>query len=57
MPPPPGSNIGYIASIRLVPWVVATALLTGILASMVAAITPARRASRLKIVDALRHTI
>lgn len=57
MPPPPGSNIGYVASIRLVPWVVATALLTGILASMVAAITPARRASRLKIVDALRHTI
>ncbi|TCV82391.1 ABC transporter permease [Sulfurirhabdus autotrophica] len=57
MPPPPGSNIGYIATIRLVPWVVATAMLIGALAAIVAAVLPARRASRLLVVDALRHNI
>lgn len=55
MPPPPGSNIGYTATIRLVPWVLILAMLTGILASIIAAILPARRASRLHIADALRH--
>lgn len=57
MPPPPGSNIGYVATIRLVPWVLLSAALTGALAAVTAAVLPARRASRLLIVDALRHNI
>lgn len=57
MPPPPGSNIGYIASIQLVTWVLITAMLTGIFASTTAAILPARRASKLQITDALRYNI
>jgi putative ABC transport system permease protein len=57
MPPPPGSNAGYTATIRLVPWVLAMAALTGALAAVMAAVLPARRASRLPVVDALRHNI
>jgi putative ABC transport system permease protein len=57
MPPPPGSNIGYTATIRLVPWVLVIAALTGALAAVVAAVLPARRASRLPVVEALRHNI
>jgi putative ABC transport system permease protein len=57
MPPPPGSNTGYIASIRMVPRVFAAAAVTAVLAASVAAILPGWRASRLAVVDALRHNI
>jgi putative ABC transport system permease protein len=57
MPPPPGSNTGYTASIRIVPWVFAAAAITGVLAASVAAILPGRRAARLPVVEALRHNI
>ncbi|HKX54413.1 MAG TPA: ABC transporter permease, partial [Nitrosospira sp.] len=57
MPPPPGSSIGYTATIRMVPSVLAIAVLTGALAAVIAAVLPARRASRLMVVDALRHNI
>jgi putative ABC transport system permease protein len=57
MPPPPGSNIGYIAYIRVVPWVLIAAAIIGMLAAMVAAVLPGRRASRLPVVEALRHNI
>ena len=57
MPPLPGSNAEYNANIRLVPWVMGMALITGALAAVVAAILPGRRASRLHVVDALRHNI
>ena len=57
MPPPPGSSIGYTATVRLVPWALVAAAATGILASVMAAVLPARRASRLQVVDALRHNI
>jgi putative ABC transport system permease protein len=57
MPPPPGSNIGYIAIIRLAPWSLVIAILTGILAATIASMLPALRASRLLIVDALRFNI
>lgn len=57
MPPPPGSNVGYTATILLVPWVLMAATLIGALAAIVAAILPARRASRLPVVDALRQNI
>lgn len=57
MPPPPGSNIGYTASIRMVPWVIMAAFITGAVAAMLAALLPGRRAARHQIVDALRHNI
>jgi putative ABC transport system permease protein len=57
MPPPPGSNAAYTASIRIVPWVLAMAALTGAAAATLAALLPGRRASRLAVVDALRHNI
>lgn len=57
MPPPPGSNAAYTASIRIVPWVVGVAALTGAAAAMLAAMLPGRRASRLAVVDALRQNI
>jgi putative ABC transport system permease protein len=57
MPPPPGSNIGYIAYIRVVPSVLIAAAIIGMLAAMVAAVLPGRRASRLSVVEALRHNI
>lgn len=57
MPPPPGSNIGYIASIRVVPAVLLTAAAIGMLAAVFAAVLPGRRASRLGVVDALRHNV
>jgi putative ABC transport system permease protein len=57
MPPPPGSNIGYTGTIRLVPQVLIVAILIAALAAVIAAVLPARRASRLVVVDALRHNV
>jgi len=57
MPPPPGSNADYTASIRIVPWVLALAAVTGAAAATLAALLPGRRASQLAVVDALRHNI
>ncbi len=57
MPPPPGSNAAYTASIRIVPWILAAAALTGATAAALASLLPGRRASRLAVVDALRHNI
>lgn len=57
MPPPPGSNIGYIAYVRVVPSVLIAAAVIGVLAASMAAILPGRRASQLPVVEALRHNI
>jgi putative ABC transport system permease protein len=57
MPPPPGANTAYTASIRVVPWILAAAAVVGALAAVVAALLPGRRASRLVVVDALRQNI
>lgn len=57
MPPPPGSNAAYTASIRIVPWILGVAAVTGAAAATFAALLPGRRASRLAVVDALRHNI
>jgi putative ABC transport system permease protein len=57
MPPPPGSSAAYTASIRLVPWVLGAAAITGALAAIAAAILPGRRAARFPVVEALRHNI
>lgn len=55
MPPPPNANIGYTALIRLTAVDVLTAGAVGFVATCLAAIIPARRASRVLIVDALRQ--
>lgn len=57
MPPPPNSNAGYTAFIRLTPGLVVTSFLVGLAATVFAAVLPARRASRLHVVDAIRHSI
>lgn len=55
MPPPPNANLGYTAYIRVDAVSVLIAGLIGWLATVLASILPAYRASRLSIVDALRH--
>jgi len=57
MPPPPNSNTGYTAYIRIVPFVLVTAVAVGLLASIVAALIPAVKATRIPIADALRRNI
>jgi len=55
MPPPPNSDLGYMARIRVVPAEVALALGVAMVAALTASVLPALRISRLKIVDALRQ--
>lgn len=55
MPPPPNANLGYTAEIRLSLSMVVIAWLTGFIATMLAAIRPAWRMTRLDVVEALRH--
>ncbi len=55
MPPPPNSEVGYVATIRLSAPSLALAALVGLLASVAGAILPARRLARMPIVEALRH--
>lgn len=55
MPPPPNANLGYTALIRLVPSDIAIAGAIGFVAACLAALQPARRSSRLSVVDALRQ--
>jgi putative ABC transport system permease protein len=57
MPPMPNSEVGYTATIRLLPERIAVAAIAGVSASVLAAILPARRAVRLPITDALRANI
>ena len=55
MPPPPNSNVGYTAFIRIIPMNLLSAFLIGFFATALAAIFPARRVSGTSIVDALRQ--
>lgn len=55
MPPPPNANLGYTAYIRIVPHEIVLSGAIGFFATCLAAIRPARQASRLDIVEALRH--
>jgi putative ABC transport system permease protein len=51
----PNTNAGYTALIRVVPLEVVQAFLVGLCATLGAAYLPARRASRIAVVEALRH--
>lgn len=55
MPPPPNSNSGYTALIRVEPAVVAGAFVIGFLATVLAASLSVRRVIRLQVVEALRQ--
>jgi putative ABC transport system permease protein len=55
MPPPPGMEIGFIGEIRVTPGLAVGAFVLAVAATLVASLYPAWRASRLAIVDALRH--
>ncbi|MDR1936630.1 MAG: ABC transporter permease [Candidatus Accumulibacter sp.] len=57
MPPPPNANAGYTAFIRLAPVEIALAGAIGMAATILAAVLPARRASRLNVVEALRQGV
>jgi putative ABC transport system permease protein len=55
MPPPPGSNRGYTAEILVTLPLALRAFSIALFTSVLASLQPAWRASKLKIVDALRH--
>jgi putative ABC transport system permease protein len=55
MPPPPGSNRSYRAEILVTLPLAARAFSIAVGTALLASLHPAWRASRLKIVDALRH--
>ncbi|MDH3979087.1 MAG: ABC transporter permease [Gammaproteobacteria bacterium] len=57
MPPPPNSDVGYTAYIRLVPGVIAMAFGVGVIATVCAALLPAWRVSRLPVAEALRENV
>jgi putative ABC transport system permease protein len=55
MPPPPNSEIGYSATIRLSASKLALAACAGVFACLAGAVVPAARLARMPIVDALRR--
>lgn len=55
IPPPPGMTSGYLARITITPWIVLDALGLAVVTALLAGLYPAWKASRLEIVDALRH--
>lgn len=57
MPPPPNSDVGYTAYIRILPSILMLSFAVGWAATVLASVRPAHRASRLPIVDALRANI
>jgi putative ABC transport system permease protein len=55
MPPPPGMAHGFIGQIRITPRLAAEALALAVATTLLASVYPAWKASRLVIIDALRH--
>lgn len=55
MPPPPGMEVGFTAGIELTAALVASTLVIAVVFTTGAAAYPAWKASRLNIIDALRH--
>jgi putative ABC transport system permease protein len=57
MPPPPNANLAYTAHVRVVPWVVASAFVVGVVGSLLAALWPARRVAQRDVAVALQANI
>ena len=55
MPPPPGATEGFTAKIRVTPGLSVQALILAVFTALAASVYPAWKASRMIIVDALRH--
>ncbi len=55
MPPPPGMSHGLIGQIRVTPALAIESVLLAVATTLIASVYPAWKASRLVIVDALRH--
>ena len=55
MPPPPGMSSGYVGRILVTPGLSFDALVLALLATFLASVVPAWKASRMNIVDALRY--
>jgi putative ABC transport system permease protein len=55
MPPPPGSTVGYVATIGIFPEVIITAFLFSVVTALAASFYPSFKASRLNISEALRY--
>ena len=55
MPPPPNADLGYTARIQLVPSVVSSAFVVGVIATTAAGIFAALRVTKIPVVDALRR--
>ena len=55
MPPAPGTTTGYVAGILITPMLLLDAISLSVVTALLAGVYPAWRASRLRIVDALRH--
>ena len=57
MPPPPSSNLGYTALVRVVPEILASSFLVGFVAAVLAALLPAARVVQMPVVTALRSNV
>ncbi len=55
MPPPPGMARGFLGQILVVPQLAFDALILALVTTFLASVMPAWKASRMNIVDALRH--
>lgn len=55
MPPAPGMSRGFVAGINITPGIAMDALILAVSTTLLASLYPSWRASRLVIVDALRH--
>ena len=55
MAPPPGSTRGLVARIWVIPQVLGLAFTLSLLTALLSSFYPAFRASRLNVVEALRH--
>ncbi len=56
MPPPPNSDLGYTAYIRLIPSHSAGACAVGLVATVIASLLPARRVAKFDVSEALTGT-
>ena len=57
MPPPPNSESGFTAAVRIVPSVVTMAFILGLVAAGLASLLPARKLARIPVVEALRRAV
>jgi putative ABC transport system permease protein len=57
MAPPPNSESGFVAGIRVVPWILLAAFASGLVATVAAALLPARHLARIPLVEALRRGV